>query len=121
MRPRILRMALTVALLLAPACGGSAPASKAAEPPTSRTTTIDESSDETSAAAGPDCGDGSCFKCGQAFCLPGFYCDESAAVANCQWLSKCGKAAACSCIQQTLGAGCTCSERNGGLFVKCPS
>ena len=112
-------MTLTAALLLNSACGGSAPAPNAVEPPTNKTAAVADSSDEKAASAGPDCSDGSCFKCGQALCLPGFYCDESAAVANCQWLSRCGKAAGCNCIEQTLGAGCSCAERNGGMFVKC--
>ena len=121
MRPHLLRMTLTATLLLNHACGGSAPAPKAAEPPLSGTLATKNSSDDDNAFAGPDCSDGTCFKCGEALCLSGFYCDESAAVANCQWLSKCDKAAGCSCIQQTLGAGCTCSQRSGGMFVKCSS
>jgi hypothetical protein len=110
-------IALTVVSV--PACGSSAPPAKVAQTETTQLPESTDSSDQEATPAGPDCGDGTCFKCGQALCLQGFYCDESSSVSTCQWLAKCGKAASCSCIQQTLGAGCTCGERKGGTFVKC--
>ena len=117
-RSAVQALAITLALF-ATACGSSTPAAKPAPP-----TTRDESPSEANDSAQrdvkpPNCTDGTCFRCGQGICLPGFYCDESTANANCQWLAPCAKNPNCGCLQASLGSGCTCSERNGGLFVKC--
>ncbi len=112
-------VAATVGLLCAPACGGSASVPKSPEPKAEQVAEPHESTERSDSDTSADCSDATCFKCGQALCLQGFYCDESASVANCQWLAKCGKAGGCGCIQAALGASCTCTERNGGTFVKC--
>ncbi len=115
------RFVLTSMAVSTLACGGSAPAPKGVERESPPKAESSEYSDRESRPSGPDCSDGTCFRCGEALCLPGFFCDESSAVANCQWLAKCGKAGGCGCIQQVLGTSCTCTERDGGTFVKCPA
>jgi hypothetical protein len=109
-----------VLITLTQACGGAAPAAKPGVHRHIEESTASKDSDREPASTGPDCSDGTCFKCGQALCLTGFFCDASAAPETCQWLPRCGKGAGCTCIQQTLGARCTCYERDGGLYVKCP-
>ena len=99
-------------------CGGSnATVAKPAVPAKNKPATDDEVTN--SEAPGPDCSDGSCFACGPGICIPGFFCDESSSQPNCQWLAKCGRAATCDCLNETLGKGCKCSERSGGIYVKC--
>src|SRR5664280_1375068 len=101
------------------ACGGSEPATPKS-PRTHRVKPMLVEDDGNKAeVASPDCHDGSCFACGPGFCIPGFFCDESSSQPSCQWLSKCGRATSCECLTESLGNGCSCAERNGGIFVKC--
>ena len=119
MSPREIRMILVAAILTSTACGGSnPPPTKPAPPPKQESAAEDDESDHAE-PKGPNCSDGSCFRCGKGICLPGFFCDESTANANCQSLYKCVRTASCGCIQEALGAGCACAQRDGGFYVKC--
>ena len=101
-------------------CSGSKPVSS--KPISSEVTKGETTEDDPSQdSKGPDCHDDTCFVCGQGICLPGFFCDESNGQPNCQWIAKCGHTATCACLSEVLGSGCKCSERNGGVFIKCPS
>ena len=63
------------------------------------------------------CDDGSCFPCGDAYCPPGWYCDESAKGGPaCGWLPECAKKPTCGCVKKIFSGGC--EEKNGGLFVR---
>lgn len=102
-------------------CGGTSSAVKQPEPEHSAGEPTEEAHSAAAEPSGPDCSDGSCFRCGEGLCLPGFYCDESTQEPTCQWAARCGKSPSCGCIQQLLGSGCHCDVRGGGLFVKCSS
>jgi hypothetical protein len=66
------------------------------------------------------CADGTCTPCGAGICPGGFYCDEKApGGAACSWLPECAAKATCSCVTGVLGSGCSCEERDGGVFVRC--
>ena len=78
-----------------------------------------ESNDDADAVAQaePDpCAAGSCTRCGEAVCLKGFFCDEGAGA--CAWIPSCADATDCGCLEQALD-GCSCAEREGGLYVTC--
>ena len=120
LNPRDIRMMLVATILTSTACGGSNPEpKKPAPPPKQEVVSQDNEDDHAEEPKGPDCSDGSCFRCGKGICLPGFFCDESTLNANCQSLYKCARVASCGCIQEALGANCTCAEREGGFYVKC--
>ncbi|HKQ67702.1 MAG TPA: hypothetical protein VJT73_00110 [Polyangiaceae bacterium] len=67
------------------------------------------------------CDDGSCFSCGEALCLAGFYCSASKAGHGCAWTPSCGAKASCACLKAALRdePSCSCQEREGGVFVTC--
>jgi len=115
---------------VAVACGGggsskpadSASSARSAHAEQSSAGEPEEEQDEQAAAppALSRCDDGTCFGCGEGICPKGFYCDEQAVGgAACGWLPSCPTEPACSCVKRTLGAGCTCEEREGGVFVSC--
>ena len=102
------------------ACGGSeastppprsATASENAAFPEQTRVTADEVPEPASPCAGSDC-----FECGDAVCLPGFYCDETRGV--CSWLPACGQQTGCDCVQQTL-SDCRCEQRANGIYANC--
>jgi len=118
------------AALVAAACGGrssskpadtaSGPRSAHADPSSGGGEEAEEDEPGEAAPALPRCDDGTCFACGQGICPKGFYCDEQAVGgAACSWLPSCPTEPACSCVKRTLGAGCSCEEREGGVFVSC--
>ena len=115
--PRLapLLLAMTTASV---GCGGSKPVG--AKPASHlKAKTVDESDSEKTESPGPNCADGTCFACGPGICISGFFCDESSAQPNCQWLSKCGRNTNCECLKETFGNNCVCTERSGGIYVKC--
>jgi len=66
------------------------------------------------------CDDGTCSPCGAGVCPSGWYCDESASGGPaCGWLPRCAQKSSCACLTSKLGAGCKCSEQDGGLHVTC--
>lgn len=70
---------------------------------------------EAAEPQGP-CNGADCFQCGDAVCLPGFYCDEPRGV--CSWLPQCEQGTGCECIERIL-PGCRCEMREGGVYVDC--
>lgn len=118
---RLVRRCSPVLLVLVASslgCGGSKP--NQARPVTSESSRAEpEEESPSESTRGPSCSDGTCFACGQGLCLPGFFCDESSAQPNCQWMAKCGRSAHCACVSELLGSSCKCSERSGGIYVKC--
>lgn len=109
----------------ATACGGTAPEPESAHGDnTSRAVSEAEPTEpaavepaaEQSTSKDP-CSSGGCNTCGDAVCLTGFYCDQTAAA--CAWLPQCEETPGCKCLLAALGANCTCEERAGAAFVDC--
>ncbi len=105
-------------------CGGSNTSPATASNATSTTEDDNEdfaedSSDhgepESSAAVDP-CAGGTCTTCGESVCLDGFFCAES--TQSCSWVPACAEDPTCGCLQKAL-PDCSCSERDGGLYVSC--
>jgi len=116
--------------MLLAACGGggsASPAARAKTPHEQAHVHTEEADDSEQSAAEPPeapkaalCDDGTCSPCGAGFCPSGWYCDESASGGPaCGWLPKCAQKSSCGCLTGKLGAGCKCSEQNGGLHVTC--
>jgi hypothetical protein len=108
------------------ACGGSTP--PAAEPKshaddTHRSTGADTSVQEEAPKrpSKVQCDDGSCFACGEAVCLSGFYCAVGRAGHGCAWLPSCSGKPTCGCLTTAMREepSCTCEEKEGGIFVAC--
>lgn len=120
-------LSLATLLLGLTACGGSGSEAKGPDGEGSRNS--DGSSAESGFSSegdgpsqgptGPDCGDGTCFECGEGICPKGAYCDQDAeGGAACAWLPECSGTAACSCITGVL-KDCTCDEASGNPLVSC--
>lgn len=108
---------LLVTALAAVGCGGkSATPVKSPAPDTEAATEKDEAPPEKS---GPDCSDGTCIACGDAQCPKGFFCDESTSKPSCQWVPTCTDSVSCSCVERSLSGKCSCTERDGGSYVRC--
>ncbi|MGE5787640.1 MAG: hypothetical protein ACM3ZE_23810 [Myxococcales bacterium] len=107
-----------VAALTVTGCGKPAAPAKSAAPDTEAVaeTKDDESPPEKS---GPNCSDGTCITCGDAECPKGFFCDESTSKPTCQWVPACAESVSCSCVERSLSGNCTCTERDGGSYVRC--
>jgi hypothetical protein len=106
--------ALAATLALAAAACGAPPAETSAPPPPAPPPA-------PSAPKAPEpCDDGSCFRCGEGFCPPGFYCERPPATDRqaCAWAPRCARAPSCSCLAPYLG-GCRCEEREGAVYVSC--
>ncbi len=75
----------------------------------------------TASRSGVECADGSCFTCGQAVCLRGFYCAVGRLGRGCAWLPSCPGTPTCACIGAALHdePNCACQEKEGGVFVAC--
>jgi len=121
---RAIAAAAVLAAKLA-ACEGSSPP---AEEPKARAATsakakAGEKVDEAPAASrsGIECDDGSCFKCGEAVCLSGFYCSVGRSGKGCAWLPSCPGKATCACIGAALRdePSCSCQEKESGVYVTC--
>lgn len=105
-------------------CGGATPASHTpGEQAQASSGSGDDATGPDSAPSAPEapsCDDGTCFTCGDGICPTGFYCDRSAPGGPaCSWLPACAKEASCSCVQKTLGSGCSCNAESGGVYVYC--
>ncbi len=105
-------------------CGGGQASGGSTNTPESQTSDSegDYASDDFGGDASEEapvqnpCADGSCTSCGDNVCLEGFFCDEQAQA--CSWLPQCADDFSCSCLKQTL-TDCSCSEREGGVYVSC--
>ena len=69
--------------------------------------------------AGPDCSDGGCIPCGNTECPRGFYCDESSNIPACQWVPTCTDSVSCGCVKRAVSDSCSCTEHDGGTYVRC--
>jgi hypothetical protein len=104
-------------ILVVVGCGGGAPAPR--EP---RTTAADDSSEaEAEPQGGVHCSDGSCFSCGEAVCLSGYYCAVGKAGHGCAWHPSCPSRTSCACLAPAIKANatCRCEEKSGGVYVTC--
>jgi hypothetical protein len=118
---------LTVGLAFFAACGGSSPPAetpaKAHKESESKTKTDERAPDEpaVSRRSGVECDDGSCFTCGEAVCLSGFYCSVGKSGRGCAWLPSCPGKATCACVGAALKdePSCGCQEKEGGVYVTC--
>jgi hypothetical protein len=118
---------LVLVLSSVAACGGGTPAPT--EPKAGHDDAKRPASDDTSAVAddAPQrsprvrCDDGSCFSCGEAICLSGFYCAVGKSGHGCAWLPSCSGKPTCSCLAAQLQGepSCSCEEKEGGIFVAC--
>lgn len=98
---------------------GAAPAR---EPAYSTTGQEETQYDESGQSGVSDpCRDGSCFMCGDAVCLPGYYCETIGEKKGCAWVAKCARSASCTCLQTALAedSACSCEERDGNTYVTC--
>lgn len=104
-------------------CGGATPAPHTPTQHHGESASSDNAQAPDSAPDAPEapsCDDGTCFSCGDGICPKGFYCDQKAPGGPaCSWLPDCAKQASCSCVQHVLGSGCSCNEKNGGVYVDC--
>jgi hypothetical protein len=104
-------------LAAASGCGGSQPRAR------HRAAGANADESAASEASEPDtagCHDETCFVCGGAMCLKGFYCDQSLGGGPaCSWLPECAKDASCSCLKSVFGSECSCEERDNGIFLRC--
>jgi hypothetical protein len=69
----------------------------------------------------PSCDDGSCFACGEATCMAGFYCAASQSGHGCAWVPSCAVKPTCACVMASLraDAACGCIEKGGGVYLSC--
>jgi len=108
------------------ACGGSSPPAEApkghgALEAKSKPETRGENESASSRRSGIECDDGSCFACGEAVCLSGFYCSVGKSGRGCAWLPSCPGKPTCSCIGAALRdePSCSCQEKENGVYVTC--
>ena len=107
-----------VSILLIVGCGGGAP------PPKEPRTTASGDTGETEAEpsrSGAHCADGSCFSCGEAVCLSGYYCAVGKTGHGCAWLPSCTSNVSCACLAPAIKSNttCRCEEKGGGVYVLC--
>ncbi len=110
-------LAGSVCLSSLEACGGGTPSAKTGDKARGSDGS-DYEGDETV----PDsyCLDGTCFDCGESFCMLGWYCDESMdGGPGCSFVPECGSESNCGCVESALTSACSCEERNGGVYVSC--
>jgi hypothetical protein len=116
---------LIIVASLFSACGGATPPASLpkshaddTQKSTSADTTVQE--DQPRRSSRVQCDDGSCFACGEAVCLSGFYCSVGKAGHGCAWLPSCSGKPTCSCVTAAMREEpCTCEEKEGGIFVAC--
>jgi hypothetical protein len=112
-----------LSVLLVAACGGAtspAPRKPAPETATAKASAPEPSSREDE-RGGVQCDDGSCFACGEAICLSGFFCSVGKAGHGCAWMPNCSGRPNCGCIAPALreDPSCSCQEKEGGVYVTC--
>jgi hypothetical protein len=103
-------------------CGGSTAAPEAPRVASEKKPKAEARAAEPSPSrAGIECDDGSCFKCGDAVCLSGFYCSVGRSGRGCAWLPACAGKPTCACIASSLRSepNCGCQEKEGGVYVVC--
>lgn len=114
---RLVSLLTLLSLGLPAACGGSSSEAKSAGGSSDEGGSSDWSGGD---AIGSGCSGGTCARCGDAVCLVGYFCIESAAKGpTCSWLPECAAEASCGCVEGILSDGCSCEERDGGVFVTC--
>jgi hypothetical protein len=108
------------------ACGGSGPSAEAPKAlqvseAKSKPETHGEGEPASSRRAGVECDDGSCFACGDAVCLSGFYCSVGKSGRGCAWLPSCPGKPTCACVGAALRdePSCSCQEKEGAVYVTC--
>jgi hypothetical protein len=118
------KICLILPAILMAACGGAAPAPArkspgASAPSKAKAAESPPKDDET--RGGVQCDDGSCFACGEAICLSGFFCSVGKSGHGCAWLPNCGGRPSCGCITPSLreDPSCSCQEKEGGVYVTC--
>lgn len=115
----LLKFSLSLAMLalLVNCAGAEKPRAKATAEPVE--TTTERKPKPAPKKSGPDCSDGTCIPCGDADCPKGFFCDESTAKPTCQWVPTCPDAATCACVERAFSDQCSCTERDGGAYLRC--
>ncbi len=104
-------------LVVVSGCGGSQPHARQRA---SRADADESAAGEASEPETAGCRDETCFVCGGAMCLKGFYCDQSlVAGPACSWLPECAKEPSCSCLKSAFGSECSCEERDNGVYLRC--
>lgn len=115
---KLIRSLLVALVALLLGCGGGE--SKPAKTPVGRSEkVVAEESKDAPTKAGPDCSDGTCIPCGDAQCPKGFFCEESTSKPTCQWVPTCSQAVSCNCVERALSGKCSCTEHDGGAYVRC--
>jgi hypothetical protein len=118
------KIGLGISVMLLAACGGATPPTAqkpAAGATASKTKTAEPAPKEDEGRGGIQCEDGSCFACGEAICLSGFFCSVGKAGHGCAWLPNCSGKPTCGCITPALreDPSCSCQEKEGGVYVTC--
>jgi hypothetical protein len=122
MKVRGVRAFLLALALASFSCGGSgAPPEAPRVPPEKKPKPEAHADEPLPSRAGIECDDGSCFKCGDAVCLIGFYCSVGKSGRGCAWLPTCAGKPTCACIASSLRTepNCACQEKEGGVYVVC--
>jgi len=104
-------------LVAAWGCGGSQPRARHRAPGQHAD---DSPASESSEPDTAGCHDETCFVCGGAMCLKGFYCDQNLAgdrhAAGCR---SAPKKRAVAALKSALGSECSCEERDNGVYLRC--
>lgn len=119
-----MKIGALVSVLLLAACGGATPPAArkpAAETATAKTSAPGPAPKDDEGRGGVQCDDGSCFACGEAVCLSGFFCSVGKAGHGCAWMPNCTGRPTCGCISPALreDPSCSCQEKEGGVYVTC--
>jgi hypothetical protein len=115
---------LWISVLLLAACGGATPAKVQPSPfpaAAARNKASNAPAKDDDGRGGVQCDDGSCFACGEAICLSGFFCSVGKSGHGCAWLPNCSGRPNCGCITPALreDPSCSCQEKEGGVYVTC--
>jgi hypothetical protein len=113
-----------LALVAFASCGGGSPPAESPKPHAGTDAKPKEPSadDEPGTRrSGVQCDDGSCFACGEAVCLRGFYCAVGRSGRGCAWVPSCPGTPSCACLSAALREepSCACEEKEGGVYVVC--
>jgi hypothetical protein len=118
------KICVVIPIFLVAACGGAQPATVRKAPVESasgKTKGPEPAPKDEEGRAGVQCDDGSCFACGEAICLSGFFCSVGKSGHGCAWVPSCGGRPTCGCITPSLreDPSCSCQEKQGGIYVTC--
>ena len=119
-----MKTGLWFSVILLAACGGATPPAAqkpAVETASSKSKGAEPPPKEDEGRGGVQCDDGSCFACGEAICLSGFFCSVGKTGHGCAWLPSCTGKPNCGCITPALrdDPSCSCQEKEGGVYVTC--